>query len=73
MSKNLIRLSAVETKVGFKKSFIFEAVRNGTFPQPIRLGHRKTLWVEDEIDAWIQARIQERQAALSSRKDVYHE
>ncbi len=65
MSKNLIRLPDVEAKVGFKKSFIFEAVKNGTFPKPIRLGHRKTLWVEDEVDAWIQARIHERDGCPS--------
>lgn len=60
MLQKLIDLPEVESKIGFKKSYIFKAVKKGEFPEPVRLGRRKTLWVEREVDAWINDRIQER-------------
>lgn len=55
-----MQLPEVEEKIGFKKSFIFEAVRKGKFPEPIRFGYRKTLWVEEEINAWMRDQIDQR-------------
>lgn len=32
------------------------------FPEPVKLGPGRNAWVEAEIDAWIEARIAERDA-----------
>jgi prophage regulatory protein len=32
----------------------------GTFPKPVKLGPKAVGWVEEEIDAWIRARMAER-------------
>lgn len=32
----------------------------GSFPQPVSVGYRGTMFVESEVEAWLQARIAER-------------
>ena len=39
-------------KVGMASPTIYELIRKGEFPQPVKRG-RSSLWVESEIDAWI--------------------
>jgi prophage regulatory protein len=46
--------------VGLQRSAIYDAVRRGTFPQPVKLGARCVAWISSEIDAYIAARIAER-------------
>lgn len=56
-SKKLLRLPAVETATGYKRSTIYRLIQQGKFPPPISLGARASAWVEDEIDGWIEGRI----------------
>lgn len=51
----LLNLPAVTEKVGLKKSAIYARIKNGTFPQPVRLGTRSIAFVEDEVEQWINA------------------
>ena len=59
MSKKFLRMSEVENKIGYKKSWIYQAIKEGQFPQPIKLGERAIAFIEDEIDEWMIARIEE--------------
>lgn len=59
MSK-LIRLSAVKEITGRSRSSIYA---DPTFPKSVKIGDRAVAWVEEEIRAWVEARIQEREAA----------
>ena len=52
----ILRLPAVEAAAGFKKSKIYELVKEGQFPQPVRLGAKSVGWLADEVQAWIAAR-----------------
>lgn len=54
----IIRLPEVEKRTGYKRSAIYEKVRNKEFPAPIKLGERASGWVADQVEAWIQKRIQ---------------
>lgn len=54
----LIRLPEVESVTGTKKSTIYKLVRDGSFPQPVRLSARMVAWSEAAVQAWIRARIQ---------------
>lgn len=54
----LIRLPEVESVTGTKKSTIYKLVRDGSFPQPVRLSARMVAWSEVAVQAWIRARIQ---------------
>ncbi len=60
MPKRILRLPALMDKVGLGRSSIYAMMAEGTFPTPIKLGERAVGWVEEEIDAWLEARIAER-------------
>lgn len=62
----ILRLPALEIKVGRKKTGIYSMISQGLFPAPISLGLRAVGWVESEIDQWLQERIkQSRQGEAS--------
>lgn len=49
----LIRLPEVISRVGIKRSTIYQRMAEGRFPKGRSLGPKSTVWVEAEIDAWI--------------------
>lgn len=63
MSERLLRRKEVEDRVGLARSTIYEMMSKGQFPKPVKLGLRAVRWREDDVDAWIAARIAERNAA----------
>ena len=50
----LIRLPEVMARVGLRRTAIYQRMREGRFPKSRSLGPRCTVWVEAEVDAWIQ-------------------
>ena len=65
MSERLLRLEAVEDRIGLKKSKIYMMVSAGEFPRPVKLGNGHINgWPENEVTAWIKARIAERGEAV---------
>jgi len=56
----ILRRKQVEERTKLSRSSIYFFIKEGTFPKPIPLGARAVGWVESEIDAWIAARINER-------------
>ncbi len=40
----LLRLPEVETTTGLKKSAIYARRKDGTFPEPVRLGGKAVAW-----------------------------
>lgn len=61
--KRLVRLGEVIERIGVGKSAIYARIRAKTFPAPVQLGGGSVAWVEAELDAWIEARIEERDKA----------
>jgi prophage regulatory protein len=57
MARRLIRLKEVIARTGLRRTAIYERRIAGEFPQPIPLAKNSVAWVEDEVDAWIEARI----------------
>ena len=55
--ERLLRLPDVEARTGLRKSAIYQAMKEGTFPACLKLGPRASAWPSSEIDAWIAARI----------------
>lgn len=51
----LIRLAEVMHRVGLGRSAIYQRMREGTFPKSRSLGSRCTVWIEAEVDDWIEA------------------
>lgn len=55
----VLRRKQVESRTGLSRSTIYARIAEGLFPRPIDLGGGKAVgWIESEIDAWLQARIE---------------
>jgi len=65
-STRLIRFNELKSRVGLSKTTIYDRMSKGTFPRPVVLG-TTVAWVEAEIDAWIAARIAERDQGGASQ------
>ncbi len=50
----LLRLPEVIDRVGLRRSAIYQRMSEGRFPKSRSLGPKCTVWVEEEIDAWIR-------------------
>ena len=51
----LLRLEAVISLIGMKRSWILQKVKDGKFPKPLRLSPRAVAWREREILEWIES------------------
>ena len=58
--RRILRLPAVEDVTGIKKTKIYDEIKQGRFPQPVRLGTRSVGWLADEVQLWITQRAAER-------------
>lgn len=56
----IIPIERVTEKTSLGRSTIYNYMRMSKFPLAVRLGDRHVGWVEAEIDAWLQARINAR-------------
>ena len=50
----LLRLPEVMTRTGLSRSTIYRKMREGSFPEPLKLGVRAVGWRESDIEAWMQ-------------------
>ena len=65
-----IRLPEVMSRTGYGRASIYRKMEDGSFPKSLKLGgppkdpnefdSRAVAWVEDEINHWIEDRIDER-------------
>jgi prophage regulatory protein len=65
--KKLERLPDVLTRTGDSRSRWYAKVKQGTAPQPVKLGQRAAAWVASEIDAYIDAQIAHRDLTATTR------
>ena len=50
----LLRLPEVMDRVGLRRASIYQRMNEGRFPKSRSLGAKCSVWVESEIDAWIE-------------------
>lgn len=62
----LIRLKEVMQVTGLGRSTVYKYIAEEAFPKPVSLGGRCVGWVEDEVQDWVVAKIQERNLAQSA-------
>ena len=65
-----IRLPEVLNRTGFGRTSIYRKMEEGSFPRSVKLGGtledpnsfdcRGVAWIEDEVEQWIESRIEER-------------
>ncbi len=54
-----LKLPEVRIRTGKSRSSIYQGVKDGTFPKPIKLGGPRAVgWIEAEIEAFNQACIE---------------
>lgn len=56
MAEVLLRRPVVEARTGLSRSTIYDWMKRGEFPPPIKLGERLVAWKESDIAAWMEAR-----------------
>jgi len=73
--KRFIRLPEVLSRTGYGRTTIYRKMEEGTFPRSVKLGgppidpnvfdSRAVAWIEDEVDQWIDSRIEDRDLGSS--------
>ena len=68
--KRFIRLPEVLSRTGYGRTSIYRKMEDGSFPGSVKLGgpledpnvfdSRAVAWIEDEVEQWIESRIEER-------------
>ena len=52
----LIDRHEVERRVCLTRSSIYDAMRAGAFPLPLKVGRKAVRWRSSDIDAWLDSR-----------------
>jgi prophage regulatory protein len=62
----ILRLRDVRERTGLATSSVYDLIKRGNFPRPVRISARSVGWPENEIDDFIADRIAERDARVAS-------
>ncbi len=65
-----LRKNEAADRVGFSQSHVMRLVREGDFPQPVPLGKNSVAFVEDEVEDWMRARVEERELPTAVRTSL---
>lgn len=57
MSPIFIRLPEVMKRTGLSRSSIYDLIKQGAFPAQIGIGVRSVAWLESDVAAWIQNKV----------------
>jgi len=60
MLPSILKLEEVKKLTRISRSGIYLKISKGVFPAPISLGGRAIGWLEPELEAWINDRIEQR-------------
>ena len=63
VTPRILRLREVCLQIGLGRSAVYAAIQEGRFPRPVQLGPRAVGWIEEEVNAWIAARMAARDRA----------
>lgn len=56
MQETLLRRPVVQALTGLSRSTIYEWMKRGEFPQPVKLGSRLVAWRSSDVTAWLESR-----------------
>jgi prophage regulatory protein len=57
---NILNVNQVSKKTSLGRSSVYAYTAAGKFPASVRIGVGKVGWVEAEVEAWLQARVEAR-------------
>lgn len=55
---SILRLRAVLAKLGISRTGLYERIKRGDFPRQIQLGPKAVGWLQHEVEAWLEQRIE---------------
>jgi prophage regulatory protein len=56
VTDKILRRKDVEAHIGLSRSTIYQAIAEGSFPKPIRIGRRAVGWPLSVIEDWLASR-----------------
>ena len=56
MAEKLLRRPEVEARTGLSRSTLYDWMKRGDFPAPVRLGARLVAWRESDVTEWLESR-----------------
>lgn len=56
-SITFLRRRQVEARTGLARATIYQRIKAGTFPAPVRIGARAVAWTETAVQEWQAAQI----------------
>jgi len=56
--QTFIRLKQVISLTGLSRSWIYNSIKHGEFPQSIQIGSRAVAWTKESIKQWQDSRIE---------------
>jgi prophage regulatory protein len=56
----LLNKKTTSARTTLHPATIMRKVREGNFPQPVQLGSARIAFIEDEVEEWIKARVNDR-------------
>ena len=62
-----MRLKEVMEMTGLSRSYVYQLMAEGDFPQSVSLGARAVAWVESEVQDWILERIALRDGGVETQ------
>lgn len=65
--KKLLKLKDVMLQTGLSRAGLYKYIQCDYFPRQIPIGGRSVRWDEQEVQAWILARIEERDRLIQAK------
>ncbi len=56
-STKFLRLPSVIDKVGLSRSQIYKLIQRGDFPEPVKIGSKISVWIEEKLEMWMDAQV----------------
>ncbi|MEM9628920.1 MAG: AlpA family phage regulatory protein [Pseudomonadota bacterium] len=64
--RKFLRLAQVKARVGLSTATIYRHIKAGKFPRPVPLTENTVAWPSDELEAWEDGRIAERDQQIAA-------
>ena len=61
----LLKLYEVAELLSVCKSQVYNLVKQGYLPKPIKIGKRGSAWLQSDIDSWFKSKIEEREVEVN--------
>jgi prophage regulatory protein len=61
----LLKLYEVAKLLNVCKSQVYNLVKQGYLPKPIKIGKRGSAWLQSDIDSWFKSKIEEREMEVN--------